>query len=101
MTSSEVPSRSSCLEVSSTPGPPSSLFSAVSDPPADASSSELRQVPDTQEVLLSPDSDLSVILEVLERVTDGRAGDDDEAALRCASPSLPRREAHEARQVPL
>ncbi|KIY68709.1 Mog1p/PsbP-like protein [Cylindrobasidium torrendii FP15055 ss-10] len=30
--------------------------------------SEIRQVPDTQEVLLYPDSDVSIIVEVLERV---------------------------------
>ena len=30
--------------------------------------SDLRQVPDTQEVFLSPDSDVSVVVEILERV---------------------------------
>ncbi|KAI0062237.1 Mog1p/PsbP-like protein [Artomyces pyxidatus] len=30
--------------------------------------SDLRQIPDTQEVLLYPDSDVSIILEILERV---------------------------------
>lgn len=30
--------------------------------------SDLRQIPDTQEVLLYPDSDVSIVLEILERV---------------------------------
>lgn len=30
--------------------------------------SQLRQVPDTQEVFLYPDSDVSIIVEILERV---------------------------------
>lgn len=30
--------------------------------------SQLRQVPDTQEVFLYPDSDVSIIAEILERV---------------------------------
>ncbi len=38
--------------------------------------SDLRQVPDTQEVFLSPEDDTSIILEILEVVTEGRAGGD-------------------------
>ena len=44
--------------------------------------SDLRQVPDTQEVFLSPDSDLSLIVEVLELVTEEGAGESVEKALK-------------------
>ncbi|GAA6060536.1 hypothetical protein JCM10212_006900 [Sporobolomyces blumeae] len=50
--------------------------------------SDLRQVPDTQEVFLSPDSDLSLIVEVLEYVTDDGAGDSLEAGARFHFSSL-------------
>ena len=43
---------------------------------------DLRQVPDTQEVFLSNDSDLSLILEVLELVRDEGAQDDLDSAIR-------------------
>ena len=39
-------------------------------------------MPDTQEVFLSPDSDLSLIVEVLELVKEDGAGDSLEAAMR-------------------
>ncbi|GAA5937764.1 hypothetical protein JCM1841_004779 [Sporobolomyces salmonicolor] len=44
--------------------------------------SDLRQVPDTQEVFLAPDSDLSLIAEILELVKDDAAADSLEAAAR-------------------
>lgn len=44
--------------------------------------SDLRQVPDTQEVFLGPDSDLSLIVEVLELATDEGAGESLEAAAK-------------------
>lgn len=44
--------------------------------------SDLRQVPDNQEVLLSPNNDLTLITEVLESVKEGSAKDDLEAAIR-------------------
>ncbi|KAM0792205.1 hypothetical protein ACM66B_004901 [Microbotryomycetes sp. NB124-2] len=50
--------------------------------------SDLRQVPDTQEVYLSNESDLSIILEVLELVTDNGAGDDIETGIRFLFESL-------------
>jgi hypothetical protein len=37
--------------------------------------SDLRQVPDTQEVWLSPDSDISVVIEILERVEPDDPGE--------------------------
>ncbi|EIM90400.1 Mog1p/PsbP-like protein [Stereum hirsutum FP-91666 SS1] len=37
-------------------------------PPTLVDASQLRQVPDTQEVFLYPDSDVSIIVEILERV---------------------------------
>lgn len=43
---------------------------------------DLRQIPDNQEVLLSPSSDVTCIVEVLESVKEGAAKDDLEAALR-------------------
>ncbi|KAK7023718.1 hypothetical protein R3P38DRAFT_2953882 [Favolaschia claudopus] len=46
--------------------------------------SDLRQVPDTQEVLLSPDSSVSIIIEVLERVDTP----DDDSAIRYHFDSL-------------
>ncbi|KAK4053719.1 hypothetical protein OIV83_001375 [Microbotryomycetes sp. JL201] len=48
----------------------------------------LRQVPDTQEVYLANDSDLSIILEVLELVTDNGAGDNLESGIRFHFDSL-------------
>ncbi|BGP54067.1 hypothetical protein JCM8202_003067 [Rhodotorula sphaerocarpa] len=50
--------------------------------------SDLRQVPDTQEVFMAPDSDLSLIVEVLELVKDDGAEDDLEKALRFHFSSL-------------
>ncbi|GAA5929497.1 hypothetical protein JCM3775_002357 [Rhodotorula graminis] len=50
--------------------------------------SDLRQVPDTQEVFLAPDSDLSLIVEVLELVKDEGSADDLEAAARFLFSSL-------------
>ncbi|BGP14069.1 hypothetical protein JCM10213_002364 [Rhodosporidiobolus nylandii] len=50
--------------------------------------SDLRQVPDTQEVFLSPDSDLSFIVEVLELVKDDGAADSLDAAVRFHFSSL-------------
>lgn len=45
--------------------------------------SDVRQVPDTQEVHLSRDvNDISLILEILESVKDGEAATDLEAAVR-------------------
>ena len=44
--------------------------------------SDLRQVPDTQEVFMAPDSDLSLIVEVLELVKQDGAGDSLEKALK-------------------
>jgi len=44
--------------------------------------SDLRQIPDTQEVFLSPDSDLSFIVEVLELVKEEGAADSLEAAVK-------------------
>jgi hypothetical protein len=48
-----------------------SYVSIVSTPSHSAhffGTSDLRQVPDTQEVFLYPDSEISIIIEVLERV---------------------------------
>ncbi|PWN31041.1 Mog1p/PsbP-like protein [Jaminaea rosea] len=50
--------------------------------------SDLRQIPDNQEVLLSPSSDVTCIVEVLESVKEGEAKDDTEAALRFHFSSL-------------
>lgn len=45
--------------------------------------SELRQIPDNQEVLLWPDSNVTCIVEVLESVTEAQAGaSDPQAAVR-------------------
>ena len=44
--------------------------------------SDLRQVPDTQEVYMSNSSDMSIILEVLELVTQDGAADSLEAAIK-------------------
>ena len=44
--------------------------------------SNLRQVPDNQEVLLSQSNDLTMIVEVLEGVKEGSASNDFEAAIR-------------------
>ncbi|GAA5829607.1 hypothetical protein JCM11251_000219 [Rhodosporidiobolus azoricus] len=61
---------------------------ASSLPTAFLDASDLRQVPDTQEVFLSPDSDLSLIVEVLELVKDDGAADSLEAAARFHFSSL-------------
>ncbi|KAL8293033.1 hypothetical protein RQP46_000727 [Phenoliferia psychrophenolica] len=50
--------------------------------------SELRQVPDSQEVWLDNDSNLSFILEVVELVTESGPADDQQAALRFHFDSL-------------
>jgi len=50
-----------------------SIFNVISD---------LRQVPDTQEVLLSPDSDITAILEVLECVSENGADRSLEEAIK-------------------
>lgn len=50
--------------------------------PAGGEHSDLRQVPDTQEVFMAPDSDLSLIVEVLELVKQDGAGDSLEKALK-------------------
>jgi hypothetical protein len=52
-------------------------------PLAALSCSDLRQIPDTQEVFLSPDSDVSYIVEILEQVE----GDDTSDVARSV-PSL-------------
>lgn len=39
-------------------------------------SSDLRQIPDNQEVFLSPSSDTSLVVEVLGLVEEGQAGRD-------------------------
>ncbi|GAA5908405.1 hypothetical protein JCM6882_007928 [Rhodosporidiobolus microsporus] len=57
-------------------------------PTAFLDASDLRQIPDTQEVFLSPDSDLSLIVEVLELVKDEGAADSLEAAARFHFSSL-------------
>ncbi|GAA6026798.1 hypothetical protein JCM8097_005870 [Rhodosporidiobolus ruineniae] len=57
-------------------------------PAAFLDASDLRQVPDTQEVFLSPDSDLSLIVEVLELVKDEGSGESLEAAARFHFSSL-------------
>lgn len=44
--------------------------------------SDLRQVPDTQEVFVFGDSDASIIFEILEIVREGRAGEDLREAVR-------------------
>ncbi|KAJ7684969.1 hypothetical protein DFH06DRAFT_1313342 [Mycena polygramma] len=53
-------------------------------PVALVDASDLRQVPDTQEVLLYPDSSVSIIVEVLQRVDIA----DDESAIRYHFDSL-------------
>ncbi|KDN37019.1 Mog1p/PsbP-like protein [Tilletiaria anomala UBC 951] len=50
--------------------------------------SELRQVPDNQEVMISSSSDTSIILEVLESVKEGDANENMEAAVRYHFDSL-------------
>lgn len=45
--------------------------------------SDLRQIPDTQEVWLSPDSDVTFIVEILEAVP----GSDGQSSLECVSAS--------------
>jgi hypothetical protein len=44
--------------------------------------SELRQVPDNQEVLLGLEDNTTIIVEVLESVKEGEAGADLESAIR-------------------
>jgi hypothetical protein len=44
--------------------------------PGRADCSDLRQIPDNQEVFLSPDSDTSLVIEVLGLVEEGLAGSD-------------------------
>ncbi|BGP46231.1 hypothetical protein JCM10450v2_002071 [Rhodotorula kratochvilovae] len=61
---------------------------ALSVPPAFLDASDLRQVPDTQEVFLAPDSDLSLIVEVLELVKGEGSADDLEKAARFHFSSL-------------
>ncbi|GAA6006533.1 hypothetical protein JCM11491_004997 [Sporobolomyces phaffii] len=57
-------------------------------PSAFLDASDLRQIPDTQEVFLSPDSDLSLIVEVLELVKDEGAADSLETAAKFHFSSL-------------
>lgn len=45
-------------------------------------SSDLRQIPDNQEVLLSPDSNISLVVEVLQSVREGQAATDLEEAIK-------------------
>lgn len=47
---------------------------------------EIRQAPDSQEVFLYPDSSISIIVEVLERVAEN---DDEEAAKFYSLPTSP------------
>ncbi|GAA6001157.1 hypothetical protein JCM10207_007437 [Rhodosporidiobolus poonsookiae] len=61
---------------------------SASLPPSYLDASDLRQVPDTQEVFLSPDSDLSLIVEVLELVKDDGSEESLEAAVRFHFSSL-------------
>lgn len=44
--------------------------------PNRADRSDLRQIPDNQEVFLSPNSDTSLVIEVLALVEEGLAGSD-------------------------
>lgn len=64
---------------------PSSLtplpLSLLADPSLHTRS-DLRQVPDSQEVYLSNNSDLSIILEVLQLVEEEGAADDLDKAIR-------------------
>lgn len=46
--------------------------------------SDLRQIPDTQEVFLFPDSDVSIIFEILEIVQEGAAAHDLQEAVKYA-----------------
>jgi hypothetical protein len=41
-----------------------------------SSNSNLRQVPDTQEVFVFPDSDVSIVFEILQIVQEGEAATD-------------------------
>ncbi|PWN19326.1 Mog1p/PsbP-like protein [Microstroma glucosiphilum] len=50
--------------------------------------SDLRQIPDNQEVLLFPGSDVTCVVEVLETVTEGQAGSNTEEAIRFHFSSL-------------
>ncbi|GAA5822053.1 hypothetical protein JCM3770_002263 [Rhodotorula araucariae] len=61
---------------------------AAAIPTAFLDASDLRQVPDTQEVFLAPDSDLSLIVEVLELVREDGSADDLERAARFHFSSL-------------
>lgn len=51
--------------------------------PPSTTCSDLRQVPDTQEVFLFPDSDSSIIFEILEIVREEQAANDLREAVRC------------------
>lgn len=44
--------------------------------------SDLRQVPDNQEVLLGLEDNTTIIVEVLESVKEGKAKDDEQEAIR-------------------
>ena len=44
--------------------------------------SDVRQVPDTQEVFTLPDSDVSILFEILQIVSEGDAKDDLQEAAR-------------------
>ena len=61
---------------------------ALAAPAGLIDASDLRQVPDTQEVLLSPDSDVSLIVEVLQQVSEGTARETLDRAVRFHFDSL-------------
>lgn len=58
------------------------LNNLSSSQPSAAPHSDIRQVPDTQEVFLSQTSDTSVVVEILECVEEGEAKTDLRAAAR-------------------
>lgn len=66
---------------------PSSLLSALKYCSCDLVASDLRQIPNTQEVFLSPDSDVSFVVEILQRVD----ANDDENAVKYGLSFLPDR----------
>lgn len=49
--------------------------------------SELRQIPDNQEVFLCSKSETSVVVEILQMVEEGRCSTDLWEAIKCALPS--------------
>jgi hypothetical protein len=49
--------------------------------------SDLRQIPDNQEVFLSPDSETSLVIEILSMVDEGQAGIDLNEAIKCVIPA--------------